>query len=121
MELFFKGPITEQTAQTLVQRAWYVALGSGTVMLLGGLFTLSFNLLMGGIIVFGLGHGMVQRSWVAAGALLCYLVGVLAQAGWAGSQPALILLALAVGFFLAQGLRATWWLRERGETGSLSV
>ena len=121
MELFPKGPLNEQTARTLMQRAWYVALGSGTVMLLGGLVTLSFNLLMGGIIVFGLGHGMMQRSWVAAAARLCYLVGVLAQAGWSGSQPALVLLAVAVGYCLALGLWATWWLRERGEAGALSV
>jgi hypothetical protein len=115
VELFAMTPITEDAARVHVQRAWYVALGSGAVMLLGGLFTLSFNLVMGGVIVIGLGHGMIQRSWVAAGALLLYLVGVLMQAGWSQSQPVLVLLAAGVGYFLAHGVRATWWWRGRSE------
>ncbi len=118
MELFQMGPITEETAAGHVQRAWYVALGTATVMLLGGLFTASFNLIMGGIIVVGLGHGMVQQSWVSAGALLAYLVGILTQAGWAHRQPVLVVLALAVGYFLAQGVRATWWRHGRREVSS---
>jgi hypothetical protein len=111
MEILVRGPITEATAPAHLQRAWYVALGSASVMLLGGIFSLSFNLLMGAIIVVGLGHGMMQRSWISAGALLLYLFGVLAQAGWRERQPILIVLALAVGYFLVQGVRATWWWR----------
>jgi hypothetical protein len=87
-------------------------------MLLGGLFTASFNLLMGGVIVIGLGHGMLVRSWVAAAALLLYLVGILTQAGWSQRQPALVVLALAIGYFLGQGLRATWWLHQRQSLSS---
>ena len=67
---------------------------------------------MGAIIVVGLGHGMMQRSWVSAGALLLYLFSLLAQAGWRQGQPVLIVLALAVAYFLVQGVRATWWWRE---------
>jgi len=59
--------------------------------------------------VIGLGHGMVQRSWIAAGALLFYLVSLLMQAGWRQGQPILILLALVVAYFLTQGFRVTWW------------
>lgn len=116
MELFALTPITEDAARVHVQRAWYLALGSGTVMLLGGLFTLSFTLIMGGVIVIGLGHGMTHRSWVAAGALLLYLVGVLMQAGWSQRQPVLALLAVAVGFFLAQGLRGALWWHQNTDT-----
>lgn len=83
-------------------------------MLLGGLFLASFNLLLGGVIVIGLGHGMVQRSWIAAGALLFYLVAVLLQAGWRQGQPVLVLLAAAVAYFLIQSCRATWWWRQGG-------
>lgn len=115
MELFPRGPITEASARVHLERAWYVAIGSAAVMMLGGVFSTSLTLLMGGVIVVGLGHGMVQRSWVAAGALLLYLVVVLGQAGWKQGQPILVLLAIAVGYFLAQGFRATWWLRQRGE------
>jgi hypothetical protein len=114
MELLVRGPITRSTAPVHMQRAWYVALGSATVMLLGAIFSLSFNLLMGAIIVVGLGHGMLHRSWVAAGALLLYLFSLLAQAGWRQGQPVLIVLALAVGYFLLHGVRATWWWREHG-------
>ena len=114
MELLVRGPITEATAPAHLQRAWYVALGSATVMLLGAIFSLSFNLLMGAIIVVGLGHGMMQRSWVSAGALLLYLFSLLAQAGWRQGQPVLIVLALAVAYFLVQGVRATWWWHEQG-------
>ena len=114
MELLVRGPITEATAPAHLQRAWYVALGSATVMLLGAIFSLSFNLLMGAIIVVGLGHGMMQRSWVSAGALLLYLFSLLAQAGWRQGQPVLIVLALAVAYFLVQGVRATWWWHQQG-------
>lgn len=111
MEILVRGPITEATAPEHLQRAWYVALGTAAVMLLGGIFSFSFNLVMGAIIVVGLGHGMMQRSWIAAGALLLYLFSLLAQAGWRQGQPILIVLALAVGYFLAQGVRATLWWR----------
>jgi hypothetical protein len=86
-------------------------------MLLGALFSVSFNLLLllGGVIVVGLGHGMVQRSWIAAGALLFYLVSLLMQAGRRQGQPVLILLAVVVAYFLVQGFRATWWWRQEGE------
>jgi hypothetical protein len=115
VELFPKGPITEATAPVHLQRAWYVAIGSAAVMVLGGLFSVSLTLVMGGVIVVGLGHGMLQRSWVAAGALLLYLVVVLAQAGWRQGQPVLILLAVAVGYFLVQGFRVTWWSRQQAQ------
>ena len=118
MDLVLRGPLTEDVASVLLQRAWYVALGSATVMLLGALFSVSFNLLLGAVIVIGLGHGMLQRSWVAAGALLFYLVALLMQAGWRQGQPVLILLALVVAYFLAQGFRATWWWRRGGEVAS---
>jgi hypothetical protein len=111
VELFLKGPITQDTAPVHLQRAWYAAMGSAAVMALGALLSLSFTLLMGGVIVIGLGHGMVHRSWVAAAALLLYLVSMLAQAGWNDGQPILFLLAGVVGYFLGQGLRATWWWR----------
>jgi hypothetical protein len=114
VELFPRGPITEDSAPVHLQRAWYAALGSAGVMVLGGLFSASFTLLMGGLIVIGLGHGMLQRSWVAAAALLVYLVSLLAQAGWRQGQPVLLLLAAIVAYFLAQGFRATWWWRGRG-------
>lgn len=114
MELFPRGPITEETAPVHLQRAWYTAIGSASVMALGGLFSASFTLLMGGLIVIGLGHGMVQRSWVAAAALLVYLVSLLAQAGWRQEQPVLLVLAAVVAYFLAQGFRATWWWHARG-------
>jgi hypothetical protein len=114
MELLVRGPITRHSAPVHLQRAWYVALGTATVMLLGGIFSLSFNLLMGAIIVVGLGHGMVRQSWISAGALLLYLFSLLAQAGWRQGQPVLIVLALAVAYFLVQGVRATWWWREHG-------
>lgn len=116
MELFPRGPITEATAVVHLQRAWYVAIGSAAVMVLGGVFSTSLTLVMGGVIVVGLGHGMLQRSWVAAGALLLYLVVVLTQAGWSQGQPVLVLLAVAVAYFLAQGFRATWWWRQAGDT-----
>lgn len=109
VDLFLRGPLTEDVARVHLQRAWYVSLGSATVMLFGALFSLSFNLLLGGVIVIGLGHGMVQRSWIAAGALLFYLVSLLMQAGWRQGQPILILLAFVVAYFLTQGFRATWW------------
>jgi hypothetical protein len=118
MELFPRGPLTEHIAQVHLQRAWYAALGSATVMLLGALFSVSFNLLLGSVIVIGLGHGMLERSWVAAGALLFYLVALLMQAGWRQGQPVLILLAVVVGYFLAQGLRATLWWRSGGQITS---
>ena len=121
MDLLIRGPITEDTAPIHVQRAWYVALGSATVMLLGAIFSLSFNLLMGAIIVVGLGHGMTQRSWVASAALLLYLVSLLTQAGWRQGQPILIALALAVAYFLAQGFRATWWWREHEQEPRITV
>jgi hypothetical protein len=115
VDLFLKDPLTEEIAGVHLQRAWYVALGSATVMLLGAIFSVSFNLLLGGVIVVGLGHGMLQRSWIAAGALLFYLVSLLMQAGWRQNQPVLILLALVVAYFLAQGFRATWWWRQEGD------
>jgi hypothetical protein len=114
VELFLKAPLTEDVARVHLQRAWYVALGSASVMLLGGLFLVSFNLVLGGVIVIGLGHGMVQRSWIAAGALLFYLLAVLLQAGWRQGQPVLVLLAVAVAYFLIQSCRATWWWRRGG-------
>jgi hypothetical protein len=114
VELFLRAPLTEDVARVHLQRAWYVALGTATVMLLGGLFMTSFNLLLGGVIVIGLGHGMVQRSWIAAGALLFYLLAVLLQAGWRQGQPVLGLLAVAVAYFLVQSCRATWWWRQGG-------
>jgi hypothetical protein len=114
VELFLRAPLTEDVARVHLQRAWYVALGSATVMLLGGLFLVSFNLVLGGVIVIGLGHGMVQRSWIAAGALLFYLLAVLLQAGWRQGQPVLVLLAVAVAYFLIQSCRATWWWRQGG-------
>jgi hypothetical protein len=112
MELYLSTPLTDEVARVHTQRAWYVALGSATVMLLGALFSISFNLLLGGVIVIGLGHGMVQRSWIAAGALLFYLVAALLRAGWSQGQPVLVLLAVPVAYFLAQGCRATWWWRQ---------
>jgi hypothetical protein len=115
VELFSTGPITEETAPSHLQRAWYVALGSSAVMFLGGVIGTSFNLLLGGVIVIGLGHGMLQRSWVSAAALLIYLAGILTQAGWTQGQPILILLAAVVAYFLVQGVRATWWWRQRLE------
>jgi hypothetical protein len=121
VDLILRGPLTEDVARVLLQRAWYVAIGSATVMLLGALFSVSFNLLLGGVIVIGLGHGMVQRSWIAAGALLFYLVAVLTQAGWRQGQPILILLAAVVAYFLAQGFRATWWWRQGGGITSTPV
>jgi hypothetical protein len=114
VELFPRGPITEDTAPAHLQRAWYAAIGSAAVMAVGGLLSASLTLLMGGLIVIGLGHGMVQRSWVAAAALLVYLVTLLAQAGWRQQQPVLLVLAAVVAYFLAQGFRATWWWRARG-------
>jgi hypothetical protein len=113
VELFPRGPITQDTAPAHLQRAWYVAIGSAGVMAVGGLFSASFTLLMGGLIVIGLGHGMVQRSWVAAAALLVYLVSLLAQAGWRQQQPVLLVLAAVVAYFLAQGFRAILWWRGR--------
>jgi hypothetical protein len=106
-------PITEETAPLHVQRAWYVALGTAAVMLVGGLFTASFNLILGGVIVVGLGHGMMQKSWISAGALAVYLIGILTQAGWKQGQPILILLAAVVGYFLVQGVRATLFWRQQ--------
>lgn len=50
---------------------------------------------------------MVQRSWIACGAPLFCLASLLMQAGWRQTQPALILLALVVAYFLVQGFRAT--------------
>jgi hypothetical protein len=61
---------------------------------------------------------MLQRSWVAAGALFLYLVGILLDAGWSQRQPLLAVLALALGYFLVQGARATWWLRQRETVAS---
>jgi hypothetical protein len=113
VEIFPRGPISEDTAPAHLQRAWYVAIGSAGVMALGGLFSASFTMLMGGLIVIGLGHGMLQQSWVASGALLLYLVSLLAQAGWRQGQPILLVLAAVVAYFLAQGFRATWWWRGR--------
>ena len=114
MEIFPKGPITEDSAPVHLQRAWYAAIGSAGVMAVGGLFSASLNMLMGGLIVVGLGHGMLQRSWVAAAALLVYLVSLLVQAGWRQGQPILLVLAAVVAYFLAQGFRVTWWWRGRG-------
>jgi hypothetical protein len=113
VDLFTKDPVTEDSAPIHVQRAWYVALGSAAVMLLGGLFTASFTLILGGVILIGLGHGMLQRSWVSAGALVLYLAGILIQAGWKQGQPILIVLAAVVGYFLVQGLRATLFWRQQ--------
>jgi hypothetical protein len=113
VEIFPRGPVTDETAPVHLRRAWYAAVGSAGVMALGGVFSVSFTLLMGALIVVGLGHGMLQRSWVATGALLVYLVSMLAQAGWRQGQPVLVLLAAVVGYFLVQGLRATLWLRGR--------
>lgn len=115
MDLYLKTPLTQEIAEVHLQRAWYVAVGSAAVMGLGGLLTASFNLLLGGVIVIGLGHGMLRRSWVAAGALLIYLVAVLLQAGRQEGQPVLILLAVAVGFFLVQGCRALWWWHQEAQ------
>ena len=112
MELLPRGPITEVTAPLHLRRAWYTALGSAGVMAAGGVVSLSFTLLLGGLIVVGLGHGMLQRSWVAAAALLVYLVSTLAQAGWREGQPILFVLAAVIAYFLVQGLRALWWSRE---------
>jgi len=119
VELFLKAPLTEELVRIHVQRAWYVALGSAAVMLLGGVFWTSLNLLLGGVIIVGLGHGMLYRSPVAASALLFYLVAALLQAGWQQRQPLLGLLAIAVAYFLAQGCRAVWWSfrREGREPG----
>jgi surface polysaccharide O-acyltransferase-like enzyme len=114
VELFLKAPLTDEVARIHVQRAWYVALGSAAVMLLGSLFWTSLNLFLGGVIIVGLGHGMLYRSWVAAGALLLYLVAALLQAGWGQRQPLLILLAVAVAYFLTQGCRAVWWWHQGG-------
>ena len=113
MDFFTTAPITDESAPMHVQRAWYVALGSAAVMLLGGLFSASFNLVLGGVIVVGLGHGMMQRSWISAGALVIYLAGILVQAGWKQEQPVLIVLAAVVGYFLVQGLRATLFWRQQ--------
>jgi hypothetical protein len=121
MEIFPKGPITEDTAPVHLQRAWYAAIGSAGVMALGGLFSASLTLLMCGLIVIGLGHGMVQKSWVAAAALLVYLVTLLAQAGWRQGQPILLVLAAVVAYFLVQGFRVTWWWRGRGSIPSTPV
>ena len=46
MELFPRGPITEATARVHLERAWYVAIGSAAVMMLGGVFSVSLTLLM---------------------------------------------------------------------------
>src|SRR5262245_6469663 len=116
MELFLKAPLTEEIARTHLQRAWYVALGSAIVMLLGAVFWGSLNLLLGGVIVIGLGHGMLCRSWIAGGALLFYLVSALLQAGWGQRQPLLVLLAAAVAYFLTQGCRALWWWHRGGSS-----
>jgi hypothetical protein len=113
VELLPRGPITEVTAPVHLQRAWYTALGCAGVMLLGGVLSASFTLLLGGLIVVGLGHGMVQRSWVAAAALLLYLVSTLAQAAWKEGHPILFVMAAVVAYFLVQGLRALWWWRGR--------
>jgi hypothetical protein len=116
MELLLRGlltPLTEAGARVHLQRAWYAAVGSATVMLLGGLFGGSFGLLMGGLIVVGLGHGMLQRSWIAAAVLWVYLVSVIARAGWDEGRPVLLLVAAVAGYFVAQGVRATWWWWRR--------
>jgi hypothetical protein len=113
VDFFTTAPITDDSAPMHVQRAWYVALGSAAVMLLGGLFSASFNLVLGGVIVVGLGHGMMQRSWISAGALVIYLAGILVQAGWKQEQPVLMVLAAVVGYFLVQGLRATLFWRQQ--------
>jgi hypothetical protein len=113
VDFFTTAPITDDSAPMHVQRAWYVALGSAAVMLLGGLFSAAFNLVLGGVIVVGLGHGMMQRSWISAGALVIYLAGILVQAGWKQEQPVLIVLAAVVGYFLVQGLRATLFWRQQ--------
>jgi hypothetical protein len=121
VELFPRGPVTEASAPVHVQRAWYAAIGSAGVMALGGLFSTSFSMLIGGLIVIGLGHGMLQRSWVAAAALLGYLVSLLAQAAWQQRQPVLLLLAAVLAYFLGQGFRATWWWRDRAATAAPTV
>jgi hypothetical protein len=113
VDFFTTAPITDDSAAMHVQRAWYVALGSAAVMLLGGLFSASLNLVLGGVIVVGLGHGMMQRSWISAGALVIYLAGILVQAGWKQGQPILIVLGAVVGYFLVQGLRATLFWRQQ--------
>ena len=116
VELFPRGPITIRTAPVHLQRAWYAAIGSAGVIALGGLLSASLSRLIGGLIVIGLGHGMVQRSWVAAAALLVYLVSLLVQAAWLQKQPILLLLAAVLAYFLGQGFRATWWWREHAAT-----
>jgi len=113
VDFFTTAPMTDDSAPMHVQRAWYVALGSAAVMLLGGLFSASLNLVLGGVIVVGLGHGMMQRSWISAGALVIYLAGILVQAGWKQGQPVLIVLGAVVGYFLVQGLRATLFWRQQ--------
>jgi hypothetical protein len=113
VDFFTTAPITDDSAPMHAQRAWYVALGSAAVMLLGGLFSASLNLVLGGVIVVGLGHGMMQRSWISAGALVIYLAGILVQAGWKQGQPILIVLGAVVGYFLVQGLRATLFWRQQ--------
>jgi len=117
VELFLKTPLTNEIARIHLQRAWYVALGSAAVMLLGGLVWVSLNLILGAVILVGLGHGMISRSWVSAGALLIYLVAILLEAGWHQRQPLLAVLALAVAYFLAQGFRAAWWWWDQEEHG----
>jgi hypothetical protein len=121
VELFPKGPITEATAPVHLQRAWYAAIGSAGVIALGGLLSASLSRLVGGLIVIGLGHGMMQRSWVAAAALLVYLVSLLAQAAWIQKQPFLLLLAAVLAYFLGQGFRATWWWRERAASSAAPI
>jgi hypothetical protein len=113
VDFFTTAAITDDSAPMHAQRAWYVALGSAAVMLLGGLFSASLNLVLGGVIVVGLGHGMMQRSWISAGALVIYLAGILVQAGWKQGQPILIVLGAVVGYFLVQGLRATLFWRQQ--------
>jgi hypothetical protein len=113
VDFFTTAPMTDDSAPMHAQRAWYVALGSAAVMLLGGLFSASLNLVLGGVIVVGLGHGMMQRSWISAGALVIYLAGILVQAGWKQGQPILIVLGAVVGYFLVQGLRATLFWRQQ--------
>jgi hypothetical protein len=115
VELFLKEPLTEQIAEIHLQRAWYVAVGSATVMLLGAVFRVSLSPLLVGVSIIGLGHGMLRRSWVAGGALLFYLVGMILQLAWADRQPLFVLPALAVGYFLTQGCRALWWWYDTEE------
>jgi hypothetical protein len=95
VDFFTTAPMTDDSAPMHAQRAWYVALGSAAVM------------------VVGLGHGMMQRSWISAGALVIYLAGILVQAGWKQGQPILIVLGAVVGYFLVQGLRATLFWRQQ--------